>query len=44
MSCSSYVAINQVLLALARILEINLWTLDELWWREPKRTLVKHVE
>lgn len=28
-----YVAVNQVLLDLARKLEIDLWTLDAIWWR-----------
>lgn len=28
-----YVAINEILLTLSRKLEIDLWTLDSLWWR-----------
>jgi uncharacterized protein (TIGR02271 family) len=28
-----YVAINDILLALARALHVDLWTLDTLWWR-----------
>lgn len=32
-----YVAINEILLTLSTKLEIDLWTLDSLWWRiEPK--------